>query len=252
MISEEKTIIEFRHPLYNSAVILKLNRPKVKNAMRPKDIHLLRDSLHRLQIDPETHIIIITGTEDAFTSGADINSLNELTGIEMNAFIDAQVDMLSQIILSPKIIIAAINGVTAGLGNHLVTCCDLAIAHEDAVFHFTGASKAIPSLLMGTLLLPMTIGLKRAKAIYLRGGKIDAQQAFDYGLCNQIVSNKNWDTEIDNIAAEFNERNSSTMSHNKFQLNQGAYQMLGALKLSGLAGAVTLSQRTNISTGKVL
>lgn len=251
MILEEDAIIETRHPQHSAAVILRLNRPHKKNALRPQDIAVLRDKLLRLQIDPDTTVIIITGTGDAFTGGADINQLNELSGNAMNSFIEAQVDMLSHIVQTPKIIVAAVNGSSAGLGNHLTTCCDLALVRENAVFHFTGAAKAIPSLLMGTLLLPMTIGLKRAKGIYLRGGKLTAQQALDDGFCNQVVPAADWDKEIDAIAAEFSARDSTTMAHNKFQLNQGAYQMIGALKLSGLAGAMTLSQRSDMPAGKV-
>lgn len=251
MTTEEETIIETRHPKHSAAVILRMNRPHKKNAMRPQDITVLRDKLLRLQTDPDTTAVIITGTGDAFTSGADINQLNDLSGNAMNAFIEAQVDILSHIVLSPKIVVAAVNGATAGMGNHLTTCCDLALVREDAVFHFTGATKAIPSLLMGTLLLPMTIGLKRAKSIYLRGGKLTARQALEDGFCNQVVSAADWDKEIDAIAEEFSARNPTTMAHNKFQLNQGAYQMLGALKLSGLAGAMTLSQRSDMPTGKV-
>ena len=44
---------------------------------------------------------------------------------------------------------------------------------------------------------------------------------------------------------------SSTMAHNKFQLNQGVYQMLGPLKLSALAGGSSLSARGDIPTGKM-
>jgi len=46
----------------------------------------------------------------------------------------------------------------------------------DATFNFTGAAKALPSLLFGTLMLPLTIGMKHAKAIYLRGGKVTANR----------------------------------------------------------------------------
>lgn len=247
----EATIVETRHPAFPSAVTLCMNRPQKKNALRPGDVERLGQRLAALQTDPNTKLIFITGTGDAFTAGADINELNALSGDALASFIELQVDLLSRIVMSPKIIVAAVNGVSSGFGNHLVACCDLAIIRERSVLHFTGAAKGLPSLLMGTLVMPMTIGLKRAKALYLRGGELTAYQAVADGLCNYSVSAGEWDAELDKLAAEFAERSSATMAHNKFQLNQGAFQMLGALKLSGLAGAAALSPRDGIPPGRL-
>lgn len=183
----EVTIIETRHPRFPSAVTLRMNRPQKKNAMRPADSADLGRRLAALQTDPDTRLIFITGTGDAFTAGADINELNTLSGDALASFIEMQVDLLSRIVMSPKIIIAAVNGACSGFGKHVVTCCDLAFIHERSVMHFTGAAKGLPSLLMGTLIMPMTIGLKRAKSLYLRGGKLTARQAVADGLCNYSV-----------------------------------------------------------------
>ena len=71
------------------------------------------------------------------------------------------------------------------------------------------------------------------------------------GLCNYSVAAEQWDAEFDKLAEEFSGRSSAIMAHNKFQLNQGAFQMLGALKLSGLAGAASLSGRDSIPVGRL-
>ena len=245
------TIVRTDHPQHAGVVTLSINRPGKKNALRLEDVAALDEFLAALQVDPSVKLVIITGTAGAFCAGADINELNALSGDALGAFIEQQVDLLSRIMMSPKIIVAAVNGACSGLGNHLVACCDLAIIEENAVMHFTGASKAVPSLLLGTLIMPMTIGLKRAKALYLRGGKLTARQAVADGLCNSVVAPARWQTELDQLAAEFSGRSNATMAHNKFQLNQGAYQMLGALKLSGLAGAAALSSRDDIPAGRI-
>ncbi len=247
----EATIVETRNPTYPSAVTLRINRPHKKNALRPDDVRSLGRHLADLQTDPGVKLIVLTGTGDAFCAGADINELNALSGEALASFIELQIDVLSRIVMSPKIVVAAVNGACAGLGNHLVTCCDLGIIHERSVLHFTGAAKGVPSLLMGTLVMPMTIGLKRAKALYLRGGKLSAKQAVADGLCNYSVTDADWGAELNKLAAEFAERNSATMAHNKYQLNQGVFQMLGALKLSGLAGAAELSPRDSIPAGRL-
>lgn len=248
---DEHAIQRIETPQRPATVTLKIDRPQVKNALRPEDVRELDRHLRDAQADPKIRLVYITGTDQTFCAGADINYINALSGAELAAFIDSQSELLTRIITMPKIVIAAVNGTTAGMGNHIAICCDLCVAAEGTVFHFTGASRAVPSLLLGTLLLPMMVGLKRAKSIYLRGGKIDAQRAVDDGFCNFTVPVATWDKTLDELAVEFAARDPATMAHNKYQLNQAAYQMIGPLRLSTLAGAATLSGATNIPTGRL-
>ena len=249
--TSEAAIVATRHHAHPCVAFLRIDRPRKKNALRPVDIEALGRHFAGLATDPDVKLIFITGSGDAFCAGADIDALNALSGDAMAAFIEMQVDFLSRVVMAPKIVIAAVNGASSGFGNHLVACCDLCVMHERAVLHFTGAVKGLPSLLLGTLIMPMTIGLKRAKALYLRGGKLSARQAVADGLANHCVPGAQWEAELDKLAAEFAERSNATMAHNKFQLNQGAFQMLGALKLSGLAGAASLSPRVDIPAGRL-
>ena len=239
------------HPRVPSAVVLRLERPKVRNALRTQEMRRLNAYMNDCSADPAIKTIFITGSGVAFTGGADINYINKLSGDALAAFIDQQVEFLISIVSTPKIVIAAVNGVTAGMGNHIAICSDLCIARTDAAFNFTGAAKGLPSLLFGTLMLPLTIGMKRAKAIYLRGGRVTAEQAVGYGFCNEAVPEGEWDQAIESLAAEFAERSSMTMAHNKFQLNQPILQLIGAAKLSGLAGSASLSSATAIPTGSL-
>jgi enoyl-CoA hydratase len=250
-MSTEPVIVETRVPDCPEAVILRLNRPAKRNSLPAKDLDVLGDRLMALSHDIGTKVIFLTGTAEAFTSGQDINDINNLKGAALAALFERDIDILTRIVSMPKIVIAAVNGATSGMGNHIAICSDLCIVKRGAKFHFTGAAKALPSLLVGTLLLPMTVGLKRAKAIYLRGGEYTAEQALADGFVNAIVEPADWDAEIVKLAKEFAARNPLTMAHNKFQLNQAAIQMFGAAKLSGLAGAGLLSEASSIPTGRV-
>lgn len=234
-----------------AAVTLRIDRPEVKNALRPQDVRALNQHLLDVQIDPRIRLVFITGTGSAFTTGADINCINALSGNDLAAFLELQSELLTRIITMPKIVVAAVNGTTAGIGNHIAVCSDLCVATSDAVFHFTGAARGLPSLLLGTLVMPMMIGLKRAKSLYLRGGRVSAAEAVDYGFCNFTVARERWDNELADLAVEFAARDAATMAHNKYQVNQIAYQMIGPLRLSTLAGAASLSGATDIPTGRL-
>ena len=244
-------IEESRFPRHPGAVLLRINRPEKRNALREEDMEFLGDRLQSYHHDNAVRAVFITGAGDAFTSGQDVSDINARSGADLAALFERDVDILTRIVTMPKLVIAAVNGVSAGFGNHLAICSDYCIVKQSAMFHFTGAAKGIPSPMLGTLLLPMTIGLKRAKAVYLRGGKYPPEKALADGLCNEVIDAEHWDAALDGLAAEFCGRDSQVMALNKHLLNHGAVQMVGALKLSGLAGANILSSASNLVTGRV-
>ncbi len=247
----KSTLVETRFEKYPEAVVLRMNRPNKRNALREVEMEHMADRLAALHHDAGTKVIIITGTADAFTSGQDVNDINAMDGPPLAALFERDIDVLSRIITMPKIVIAAVNGVSAGFGNHLAVCSDICVVKASAKFYFTGAAKAVPSPMLGTLLLPMAIGLKRAKGIYLRGAVYTPEQALSDGYCNAVVADAEWDAELEKLAAEFSSRDAQVMTFNKYVLNQGAIAMIGALKLSGFAAAHLLAGATAIPTGRV-
>lgn len=250
-MNDNASLVETRFGKYPGAVVLRMNRPQKRNALTSEDMGHLGNRLAELQHDADTRVIIITGTDKAFTGGQDINDINALSGPALSALFERGIDMLTRVVSMPKIVITAVNGSSAGMGNHLALCSDICVVKRSAKFHFTGAAKAIPSLMVGTLLLPATVGLKRAKALYLRGGTYLPEQALADGFCNEVIDDERWDETIEALAAEFSARSMQTMAHNKYQLNQGVFQLLGAAKLSGLAGAGALSSASAIPTGRL-
>ncbi|MGE0799789.1 MAG: enoyl-CoA hydratase/isomerase family protein [Lautropia sp.] len=233
------------------AVILRIHRPEVRNALAAE--HMLEASriLADCQHDARVQVVFITGSSGAFCAGADLKALNAQDSGARAQSIAASTELMTRIVNTPKIVVAAVNGASAGLGNHIAICADLCFASSDATFNFTGAVKGIPSLQYGALLLPMAIGMKRAKALLLRGGRLTAQRALELGLCNEVFAPERWDAEIAAIAQEFAGRDAATLAHNKLQANQFAYQMAGALQLSALAGAAHMAAKESFVTGGV-
>src|SRR3984957_4905716 len=113
-------------------------------------------------------------------SGGDVRAyLSELTtnlhaGIALLARLDAPV-------------IAAVNGTAAGAGLGLVLAADLAIAARSAKFVSAYTGGGLTPDAGCTFLLPRAVGYKRAMELFLTNRVLDAQQALDWGLVNQIV-----------------------------------------------------------------
>lgn len=230
---------------------LRFDRPRFRNALDVAGIRRFGECLDACRSDPAIRAVILTGTGEAFCSGADINVLNALSGEALAAYLEGWTEALVRIVTLPKVVVAAVNGPCAGAGNHIMLCSDLAFVSTQAAFHFTGPSKGIPSMEFCALLMPMTIGLKRAKGILLRGGRIDAAQAVELGLCNAAWSPEEWDRELEALSAELASRRSETLANNKYILNQAAFDMIGAVKLSTIAGGMYLSGQTALRTGRV-
>lgn len=249
--SAPAAILVEKHPDLPGAAVVRLNRPEVSNALRVQDIEALGRVFAELQFDAGVQTIFFTGQGKTFTGGADINDLNRLSGEGMLAYMDATSDILTRVLTMPKVVIALVNGASAGFGNHFAACADLCFIHESASFNFTGSAKAIPSMLIGASVMPLCIGMKHAKSLYLCGGRLSAERSVELGLANDSVANAAWAELPRSLAREFAGKAAITMAHNKLQVNQAALQLVGASRLSIMAGAMALSGRSDIPTGGV-
>jgi len=233
------------------AVTLTFNRPEARNALAPQDIAQLNALLDECHNDPDVQVVVLTGNGSAFCAGADIKHVNKLSGPQMATFIESWTQALIRIVTMPKIVVAAVNGACAGGGSHIMLCSDFCVASSAASFHFTAALKGLPDLELGSLLLPMTVGLKRAKWLMLRGGIVSVEQAVDYGFCNAVFPEDKWGAELDVFVDELASHPPGPVAHTKHALNQHAYQMLGPVKLSAIAGGLYMSALTDLPAGKL-
>jgi 2-(1,2-epoxy-1,2-dihydrophenyl)acetyl-CoA isomerase len=85
-------------------------------------------------------------------------------------------------------IIAAVNGVAAGVGLSLVAMADIAIAAGHARFQTAYSQIGYSPDGGSSWLLPRLIGQRRAMELYLTGRTLNAAEALDWGLINQVVA----------------------------------------------------------------
>ena len=125
-------LCEFPYNGHEHIALVKLNRPKVLNALSTDLMRELVDKLFELDDNPQVRVIILTGDDRAFAAGADIAQMVEATPIDQindNRFRSWQ--QLAQI---TKPIIAAVNGFALGGGCELAMHCDFIIAGDSAKF----------------------------------------------------------------------------------------------------------------------
>jgi len=179
------TIIQERH---ESFAIVRLNRPEKRNALSQEMMVELGAIFAQLSGDSELRAIILTATgERAFCSGTDIAELAAIDTASAGAISERGQALCNQIENCGVPVIAAINGIAAGGGCELALACHLRIAAPNALFSLPETKLGVIPGYGGTQRLAREIGNGRALEAMLTGRAIDAPEALQFGLVNQIV-----------------------------------------------------------------
>lgn len=175
--------------IQDEIAIIKINRPEALNAMNVDVIHELSDIIDNMDNNDDVKVVIITGAgERAFCAGADISYMVNITPIEAEKYATAAQMVLNKIENLAKPVIAAVNGFALGGGCELAMVCDIRIASSNAKIGQPEVTIGIPPGWGGTQRLMRLVGPSRAKELVFTGKMISAEQAFQMGLVNKIVS----------------------------------------------------------------
>jgi enoyl-CoA hydratase len=175
-----------------AVALLTLNRPNKLNALNNDVIARLNTLLDTLEREDNVRAIVLTGAGDkAFSAGADITgfatSVRQGASVALRDFVRPGQHLTARIETFPKPIIAAVNGLAYGGGSEIVEACPLAIASERAQFCKAEIDLGFAPPFGGSQRLPRLIGRKRALRMILTGEPINATQAREFGLVNEVV-----------------------------------------------------------------
>lgn len=164
---------------------IQLNRPEALNALNPKMMSELGESLRQMDDDDSIKVVVISGNEKAFAAGADIKQMADKNAVEM--YMADQLDPLDSIRKMKKPVIAAVNGFALGGGCELAMLCDMIIASETAQFGQPEIKIGVIPGAGGTQRLTRAVGKALAMEMILTGRFISAEEAFRAGLVNKVV-----------------------------------------------------------------
>jgi len=165
--------------------IIRLNRPKALNALNFELLREIVEALETFDKNDRIRATILTGGDEAFSAGADIKELAEVTPVQLieeNKF--ALWDRLKKI---AKPIIGAVSGYVYGGGCELAMNCDILVASETARFAQPEINIGIMPGAGGTQRLTRTIGKYRAMEMVLTGQPVTAREMEKHGLVNRVV-----------------------------------------------------------------
>ncbi len=204
-MSEEPVVIRSQQ---GPVLSLRLNRPEKLNAFNDEMTASLLAAFEAAERDPSVRVVVLGGTGRGYSSGQDLEAFvsRRTSGGEHSVAEHLRTSynlLVMRIRTIEKPVIAALNGIAAGVGLSIALCCDLRIAADDAKLTL-GFSKIglIPDG-GGSLMLPLLAGLGRGLELAWTSDVIDAQEALRLGLVNRVVAAADFERETAAYAERF-------------------------------------------------
>jgi enoyl-CoA hydratase/carnithine racemase len=175
------------------ALILTMARPARRNALTLAMYDAMTAALHEAAADPDVAAVCLRGEGGAFTSGNDLMDFmqNPPSGQDSPVF-----RFLQAVLDFPKPLVAAVQGFAIGIGTTVLLHCDLAFADDSATFQMPFVNLALVPEAASSLLLPATMGHRRASELLLLGDRFDAHKAREYGLLNAVWDPADFDQKL--------------------------------------------------------
>jgi enoyl-CoA hydratase/carnithine racemase len=166
-------------------VVLRINRPEVRNALNMAVRTALAEEVARYGRDPAVRCLVLTGDDKAFAAGADITEMADAGPVDM---LMRNVQQYYRAIAEcPKPFIAAVEGFALGGGLELALCADIIVAGE-------GARMGLPEVKLGILpggggtqKLARLVGRTRAMLLLMTGRMFGAQEGYAMGLVSELA-----------------------------------------------------------------
>ena len=223
----------------DNVLIMTMHDPATRNSLGGDMSREMNDALDRFEADPDQRVVLLTGTEPSFCSGANVRGFNRRieerdqqtqergepeplpwgkmetrfarhrTSEEGAAFLPLRLHELQ------KPSIAAVNGHAYGVGMGVALACDIRIAAEKARFSEAFVRMGLIPGDGSCWQLPRLIGLSNTLMLQYTGDSIDGNEAYRMGLVSKVVP----DDDIMEVSLELATR-----------LAQGPTQSLSLIK----------------------
>lgn len=181
-----------------------LARPAVRNAFDGATVHALREAVATVSRRDDVRIVVLGGHGPVFSAGADLEWMKTVAGFtgEQN-LADARslAALFETIDLSPKAIVARVQGAALGGGAGLVAAADIAVAAAGAQFGFTEVRLGLVPAVISPYVL-RKIGPSAARELFLTGERFSADRALAIGLVHRVVPDSELDSAVDERVRE--------------------------------------------------
>jgi enoyl-CoA hydratase/carnithine racemase len=166
---------------------LSFNRPERKNALTLAMYGALADLIKTADEDNEVRVLVLTGTEEFFTSGNDLMDFMNEPEIHENHPVVRFMEALRH---CSKPVVAVVRGHAVGIGTTLLLHCDLVYAADDARLQLPFVNLGLCPEYASSYLVPRLVGQQKAAELFLLGEPFSGADAAALGLVTKAVP---WD-----------------------------------------------------------
>jgi len=205
---------------------IRLDRPKM-NAINDEVVEGLSEAARAATFDDRCKAVVIWGGDKIFAAGADIKAMADRTPAEMMNRMQGLQSVFTMIEDIPKVVIAAINGFALGGGCELALACDFRVMANDGQIGQPEILLGIIPGAGGTQRLPRLVGVARAKNLIYTGRFVEAVEALQMGLVDQLEEAQNVYTAAVAYAAKFAKGPTVALRAAKMAIQRGLEMDLG-------------------------
>jgi enoyl-CoA hydratase len=179
----------------DGALWLTMNRPEVFNALTGEMADEVAELAEEAVGRDDVRVVVLTGTGAAFSTGADISGENAHEHFDVTA-LDRANRIIRAIVNLDKPVLAAVNGVAAGVGCSAALAADLIVAKESASFLLAFARVGLMPDGGASATVAASIGRARAMRMGLLAEPLSAREAYDAGLISHLTSDDEFDEVV--------------------------------------------------------
>lgn len=207
-----------------------LNNPDKHNVFDDAIINQLNEHFLTLAEQGRVRVVILEAEGKSFSAGADLHWMKGMAAYSREKNLDdarALATMLHNLNTLPKPTIARVQGATFGGGVGLVSCCDVVIASDKASFSLSEVKLGMVPATISPYVVE-AIGARCARRYFMTAERFDALTAEKIGLVSKVVSGKELDGRVDDIAGMMLANGPTALATAKQLLSDIQYQSVDA------------------------
>jgi len=145
------------------------------------------DALLWAESNPDVLVVVLTGSRDYFTSGADLDKATDTSFKLGKGFVNDPTGVFMRITARfPKLLVAAVSGPAIGVGATLLPHCDIVYASEKAYFWSPFSRIALLPEFGSSYTFPRVFGTSVANELIMLSKKLSTSRAKELGFVSDV------------------------------------------------------------------
>ena len=223
-----------------------LNRPEIHNAFNEVLIEELRSAFERVATDPKARLMVLASRGKSFSAGGDLNWMRKqgtLSEKENQEDAYRLAVMLKTLDILPKPVICRIQGAVFAGGVGLVSCCDVAVAAEGAIFSLSEVKIGLAPATIGPY-VTAAIGPRAMRRYAVSGERFKADEALRIGLVHEVVPAEALDATVEKLVQEFLQGGPEAQAAAKQLVRDVAYRPIDEALMRNTAALIARRRAT--------